>query len=437
MVFSRSILAATLLAVLALAGVPLARASSPAPCSWAGESDQRDVNVGAPDLDAYYWLSPITATASTKVLITGEYPRARYFSLAAYDDSGQPLDSVYDQQIAPDRGSGNPFRGAVPRNGAERYHVQLLFEPKPSHPAANTLYAGAPSGAASVVLLELRVYVPADPSQPSGSVPFPQITVQSTAGTPLLEDAACSTTPPTFGAPFWELYAQADSPPDASTTASTAGRPSWSRAFGSTFGNPQNAYLVTNVTHQGGQLLVIRTRAPSFPNTGAGQRVYGRYQLRYWSFCTYDSTGQAVIGCAADYRAAIRSGWITYVVSDPADRPANATAANGVTWLPWGPSSAIQVVYRNMLPAPWFRYAAERITAPNQSAQALMGPYYPTASYCSTATFEHGGPNACLPIPSAHPKAKAKAKKAKPKHKRHRRHTRHKRRHSPHRHALR
>jgi hypothetical protein len=381
---------------------PAARAAAPAVpsvgCSWAGESDQRDVNIGAPDLDAFYWLAAIPETAGTKAVISGSYPHARYFSLTLYNDQTLPIDSIYDQQIDPDSGSANPFRGPVAASNADGYHVTVEFSAAPSHPAANTLYAGTPGGSNPVALLELRVYVPQTVSSPQGSVPFPQITLETTAGTPILARGACSVTPPSFGAPLWEEYAQASSPPGSAAPPSTPGAPpTWERTFGSQFGNPQNAYLVADVSHSSGQLLVIHTRAPTFPNTGAGQAVYGHYQLRYWSICTYDSSGQAAIGCAADYRAAISGGWITYVVSDVADRPANATSAKGVTWLPWGPSSSIQVVYRNMLPAPWYRYAAEAITAPSQSAQQLMGPYYPTAGYCSVATFERGGWQACVP----------------------------------------
>jgi hypothetical protein len=62
------------------------------------------------------------------------------------------------------------------------------------------------------------------------------------------------------------------------------------------------------------------------------------------------------------------------VISDPEHRPANATAANAVTWLPWGAQSATQIVYRNMLPAASFPYAAESITSPTQSVAETMGP---------------------------------------------------------------
>jgi hypothetical protein len=117
--------------------------------------------------------------------------------------------------------------------------------------------------------------------------------------------------------------------------------------------------------------VVIHTDAPTFPNTNAGQPVYKPSDLRYWSFCTYAVDGEALVGCAADYHAAIVHHEITYVISDPEDRPANATSQDGVTWLPWG---------------------AE---APSRSSTATCGPYYPTAVYCSTATFEKGGWKTC------------------------------------------
>jgi hypothetical protein len=103
-----------------------------------------------------------------------------------------------------------------------------------------------------------------------------------------------------------------------------------------------------------------------------------------------------VIGCAAAYRAAIRHGLVAFVVSDPSHRPRNATAAHGVTWLPWGPANAIQIVYRNMLPARSYSHAIQRIANPRQSVRATMGAYYPTAAYCSAATFQRGGWKACL-----------------------------------------
>jgi hypothetical protein len=377
--------------------VPSAHAALESPvCSWAGETDQRDVNIGAPDDDEWDWLSPLAPSSSTEIIVAGEYPAARYFSFHVYNDSGEALGSIYDQQITPDAGSANPFE-AKPRKGAsDSYHVTIRFEPKPADPAPNTFYTGEPS-ASPAALLVYRVYVPTDTSDPTGGVPYPQVTIANSDGTPIVQDAACSVTPPSFGSPIWQTFAESSLPDGLIdyTPSSASNPPQWTRAFGSRLGNQQNAYLTTDVSSSYGQLVVFHAKAPSFPNTVNGVPVYKNKQLRYWSFCTYDPEGEALVGCEPDYLSAIHRGQYTFVVSSAADRPANATAANGITWLPIGAQPAAQIVYRNMLPSASFPYAAENITTPTQSAQQVMGPYYPTAVYCSTATFEAGGWKAC------------------------------------------
>jgi hypothetical protein len=125
--------------------------------------------------------------------------------------------------------------------------------------------------------------------------------------------------------------------------------------------------------------------------------VYIKRQVRYWSFCENNKETTRVISCAADYHAAIKGGYYTYVISDPDARPANATASNGVTWLPWGgifPSG--YVVYRNLLPAATFAQAIQNVGEAS-SPESVMGPYFPSAAYCSKATFEAGGWQACAP----------------------------------------
>jgi hypothetical protein len=56
--------AALVFSLLLLASsVPSAHAQLESPvCSWAGETDQRDVNIGAPDDDERDWLSPLAPT---------------------------------------------------------------------------------------------------------------------------------------------------------------------------------------------------------------------------------------------------------------------------------------------------------------------------------------------------------------------------------------
>jgi hypothetical protein len=111
-------LAFAAMSVTALApggSLPVAQAEITSPvCSWAGETDQQDINIGAPDSDAFYWLSPLAPSSGTEAVISGEYPQARYFSFHVYNDEGEVLDSIYDQEINPDEAA------------AERHFTELF-----------------------------------------------------------------------------------------------------------------------------------------------------------------------------------------------------------------------------------------------------------------------------------------------------------------------
>jgi hypothetical protein len=63
---------------------PVAIGGSLPVCAWSGERDQRDVNVGAPDLNASYYASSVSPHAGAQEAISGEYPAARYFSFVVY-----------------------------------------------------------------------------------------------------------------------------------------------------------------------------------------------------------------------------------------------------------------------------------------------------------------------------------------------------------------
>lgn len=386
---------------LAAAGAH-SKPSASAPCAWAGESDQRDVNIGAPDLDAYYVSDDVPVSSQERVRIHGEYPRARYFSFHIYSDRTLlPVGTIYDQQIDPDRMSGNPFRRRVKPGLGNGYTVYIVFHRPPKNPAANTIYVD-PSGLGPSAMLIYRIYVPTDPGNPSGGVSYPQVNIQSASGAKTYaSEPGCATVTPRGGSKAYRLAANSDYPGflPSQRVAGAHRVPVWQRSFGSELGNEQNAYLSAVISRQYGPLVVIHARVGTFPNNRAGQPVYGRHQLRYWSFCTYDAQGEAGYGCAADYAAAIRRGYVTYVISDPGARPRNATKRHGVTWLPWGGDQySASIVERNMLPGRSFGHAVQRITQRGRTSdpQRVMGAYYPSAVYCTTALFERGGWRACF-----------------------------------------
>jgi hypothetical protein len=375
--------------------------STPSDCSWGARSGADTVNIADPDTSANYWSYDYTAAPDTELVIKGTYPHARYFSFIVYQEDTAPIASIYDTEIQPDHGSGNPFVGPVAKQTPEKYTVTVLFTAPPAHPAPNTLYAGQsnidgttnPGGS-----ILLRTYVPQDEStSPQGSVPFPTVTWETTSGRVLSAGAACARTAVDDDVIAQELNSQSF-PVEQTSGSSTA--VTWSRtaSTGVGFPNPQNAYLTATISREDGDLVVVHALAPSFPNTSKGVPAYKPSQLRYWSLCVNNETTQ-VISCTPDYQVPLVHGYYTYVVSDPSVRPKNATAQDGVAWLPWGSTDEDSVIFlRNMLPASNFKEAAQNVSSASgsPSAQKVMGPYYPDAVYCAPATFQAGGWKACF-----------------------------------------
>jgi hypothetical protein len=375
--------------------------TTPGNCSWGAGSDPDAVNAAYPDTNATYWSARYAAVPGTKLVVTGTYPKARYFSFHAYHPGGVPLDSLYDAQLRPDRRSSNPFVGKPVKGRPQHYAFTVLFAAKPAHPAPNTMYAGAtdingapnPGG-----LLMMRVYVPTDPTSPQGGVPFPTVTTETTGGQVIDAGDPCSGSTPKAGGAVNNTLTE-NSSPAQSPTADAASAITWSRAYGNAyagaFGNQQNAYLTASISRRFGNFVVIHAKAPISPNTRGGQPAYAKQDMRYWSICQ-NSSSTRVNACAADFEAHVKKGWFTYVISDPSQRPRNANAANGVAWLPWGAADTTAVViYRNMLVSKQFRFAVQDVQK-GQDPQKVMGAYFPKAVYCDKATFERGGWHACF-----------------------------------------
>lgn len=379
-------------------------------CEWTPRVGPDDVNVGAPDGSAYYWVYPFTAVPGTRLKVSGVYPDARYFSFQILGLRVPPVvygpvtASVYDQAIQPDAGSDNPYAGPVATpTDPQRYTITVEFTTPPATPAPNTIYALDNAGGTSWGgALWYRIYVPSDPSSPNGSVTMPKVDVQTTGGQVVKPGSGCANDAPSTGAPVREVMGTNDFPvpvPPAGTPAA----PVWRRHF-TGGGAEQVAYLTTTIDRQYGNVVVVRGKAPTFPDTGAGEHVYDSYNMRYWSLCQYwiDS----LVKCSADHETAVDSGgYYTFVISDPSQRPANATAANGVTWIPWGATNEggepvpenvkAGLWLRNMLPDSSFANAVQAVPTDTADPAPIMGDYYPDAVYCDKATFEAGGYSAC------------------------------------------
>src|SRR4029079_715724 len=124
--------------------------------------------------------------------------------------------------------------------------------------------------------------------------------------------------------------------------------------------------------------------------------IGGDEQVRYWSMCTNEYRKPYPVNpCVLDRDGAVDAdGWYTLLVSAPEDRPANATAANGVTWLDWGPTEVNGLLLlRNMLASPTFPESAINLQ-PGTLATTTMGDYAPKGAYCTKVAFEARGADA-------------------------------------------
>lgn len=397
------------------------------------------------DTGAVYWLVSYHAVPGTRLRITGEFPHARYISWNLYDAAARPIDALSDVQITPDPGSANPFLPGARRTVRRRsYTAYVQFTARPAHPAPNTMYASTGAGGTPNLsgTLWYRVYVPDRGRDIEGGVPLPQVEVQvepvsgeasptgatcsrfqapappqlqemfrNSNGVPL-SDQTAAVGYPGRNPPSWHLFANfslafteilTDNAYTSALNAAAHNLPTSNPSNPGIFANRDNAYVYAATSQGFGPILMIHARAPTFANTAGGAPVMpSGEQVRYFSMCEYEPAEMRVIACARDDQTALRDGDYTYVISTPANRPANATARCGVTWIPWGPAPYGLLILRNLLASPSFADAIQNVGTPGRERQ-VMGPYYPAGRYfASPAAFETLGCPATPPSGGRH-----------------------------------
>jgi hypothetical protein len=390
--------AAVVLAVLLPAGVgggEQVHAAAAAPVSCTLSWTQATGNTAYPDTSATYWTVRFPVVTGGHLTIAGTFPHARYMSFNSYQGASA-YDVVEDDILVPNGGALNPFQNGNPRGGTVSYDMTVAFKNKPASPASNTLYTGASSTSGNSVIY--RVYVPDEGQDDTGGVGVPAVTFYAPAGTQLPPECTNNT-----------YHGHTTATPDTvrPATATPTNPPTWVKATGNdSYGNLDNAYLSAPINPKFGQVLVIYAEAPTFPATYQGETTFdGDTQLRYWSMCENNPVTTGVIDCSPDYLTTVpSSNYYTFVVSKT--QPTNATAACGVTWLPWGSVQTGLLILRNMLPSSSFTQSIQ--DAQPGHLQQDMGSYFPSAAYVKTvAAFEKLGcpPNLSglfpRPVPAA------------------------------------
>jgi hypothetical protein len=434
-------LLAGLVAAAFLVNAPVARAQdfNSGNCAWPLLfSPEGSGNIQGPDGAARYWIMPFDPQYS-KLTIKGTYPNVRFFSFTAYEtidydaasntNNGFNLvkDHLYDAQIAPDKGSVNPF--VVPGGRSGTYTVVFT---RTGATSGNTIRV--PADPPVLTFIVLRMYVSDDDPSLSGhslmgGVPLPAITLTGAAGTrqpdtcwPINRWLDISAMGQFLFPPKVDLVVDEGTPSsDRLWFASPKDPPSilWP--------NPDGKYMMMwpGEKYQPGRIIVIRGKAPRFPGAAEHSPMWAPprrgdrgVDMRYWALCQQNFAAPLpLIGCVTDLTARLEGGDYTIVISDDRDRP--DWLRPDVNWLPYGDEQYPKfVVIRNMLPAPHFHHAIQDVwnyksnactfdlkfpNLPNRKAlddkgpcaKAIMGDYYPDAFWCDKSTFVRGGWRAC------------------------------------------
>ena len=386
-------------------GAAVAHAATPIlpVCSWPFEvTGQGITNVATPDTNATYWVMPLDLSRWRAMVIHGRYPDARFFNFTTYTATGVLVDTIFDAQIAPDAGSANPFAEPGPPM-AGSYTVTIG-----ANPGSGNFLNGGGSRFAFVVY---RIYLPDQGRDRTGGVGVPAVSLTDFSGNSrtlrpcpfadaetslgnlilLLEAAGMSDAARFLG----QILALANQPPLGGCSPGQAGPAAvpFSTAVPGLdfFPNPQTTYFQTaNLCFRPNQILVIRGKAPVFPNT---------YPLLRSAVPSFNRPSTARSSCAIG-RCATMSGcfptrlspakadamterdrgeFYTYVISTD---PAPPSWPSGVTWLPWGPITfPITLIFRNILPENGF---------------TPTGDYVPKGALCSQAQFTTNGWQGCF-----------------------------------------
>jgi hypothetical protein len=416
-------------------------------CFWGTAYTQETHNYVYPDSHTGYGLTINTIPAGGKIVLHGQFPHARFFSLTTSTTIGVIHDYLYDVDIKPDPGSVNPYLPGADRNSRHRsFTVTVVDGPAPtSGRPANTLYAGAPGVApGGPFLLVERVYLPDQGRNFWGGEAPPSASYLAAGGATSTGAAACAALATKSGdysvadldkIVFSETTIQQELAKSSSPEHPATAPAVWYKYFGPLWlmapyyagtsdaglisslplhttglgANPANGYVFTwldrrfGPNRHGHNIAVLRGKLPTTPATYLGEStMQGGTQLRYWSLCNGENpySGKTTGPCLADEEVPInKQRYYTIVVSLPQDRPKNATDGCGVAWMNYGTTGdgytrpdSTMLLLRNLATATptVFPHSVQNVADPSEVKQ-VMGAYLPTVTYTTKAAFQKNG----------------------------------------------
>lgn len=363
----------------------------PARCAWPYVVDVDTQNLAYPDPNATYWAIPLQLAADESLVLHGEYPSARFMAVTLYTATGDLITQLSDLDIAPDPGSANPYAVADPPPGSGRRWSLAIVPSGTQSTSANVLEL-EPGQRTGWVLY--RVYLGNPSGDLQGSAPLPTV-VHKRSGKTTGTLEPCTKFLPGDAVTDILKAAMPDpvlvtAPPQLVRIDSTSGL----------FANAANAYLIAYADAKPGEILVVRGKLPTTPDTELGESVVGNFQMRYFSITSNlnEKPYPVVDGIYGNQLPFDEAGFYTVVVARDADVPWESSEIFAL--LAWGDGDSEAVIVRNMLPASSFTHAVQDVTpsaygAPSDAAE-VMGEFYPRIVACQKVVFETHGADGCF-----------------------------------------
>lgn len=364
------------LAALALAAAPAETSA----CVW---NYPRDLPLV--ETHARFWRADVTLAPGERLLIAGQFPRARQMSFNVYRRADNAMvAAVGDTALASTGGGANPFRPGAHRDGRARdFRVTVgRAEDRP-----DVALPGVAPDAPFEARLLYRIYLP-DAAAPGGGGALPAVSAIAHDGSTRRIGGRCpdpaTVDPRQPVGPTRVPRGPGDvaDPLDWRVSNIASGQ-----GTGDVLVNRENSYAYAPIDSGRGDLLVLRGRAPTHPITRGGARRMGSGNVRYWSICAYPEPPDRTAACIADEDIPLGRDREYVIVAGPADkRPTNARAACGIAWLPLPAAGQGFLLLRHVAPDATFAFTPARATT-NYAAPTL-GPFTPRGTYRSIIEVE-------------------------------------------------
>ncbi len=438
---------------------------------YAKPIDKDSLYSGIPDPKiTYLFLGTALAPFGSKLVIEGQYPHCRFFSIQispplngeeyyAQRQFGTAEVSIVDADIEPNPGSVNPFRVGANRNAPNRDY-KMEFELTTGNPTAlndsahdypyrknvNTrkgalMVCQGPLGFETIANTPLplnkqgmwdlgcvwiRYYEPDSAVGPLGGVPLPKVYFELPNGSRYfigsnfteLVNRANTTSPnrvttgymnPNFGPKVgwyksWGIvrsifngiaqsngWSRVDSSAhiralDLGYTGRSEFRPAPANIEPHATTNNYCTYMGRDVGIPEGMVAVLTGKLPTFPQTYQGQTTMTAGDVRYWSIVGIDTDPFSPLPATTIHAIAddevVLDNQRNYVIaySRTTDRPTNATAGNGVSWVDWGTQTNVGLLMRWVNVGPEWRFSL----APQEHNLSFLRSDWGSPQYDST-----------------------------------------------------